>query len=209
MFGYHAPGPDEAMLISGGRRGRDGAPFRVVTGHGAFVMPFFQQVRYLTMAMQEAEIAELCVTRQDITLKVCAVVTFKVGSDPTSITRAGQRFLSDQQQMPVMAGRIFAARLRPVVSSMTIEEIVHDRRKLEVAVVDGSRSEMAAIGLTTDSLRLQSIDDMGVGYIKAMAEPHRAAIIAQARAAQARADEAWAAQQAAEEQPDSERDGLT
>ena len=39
MFGYRVPAPDEAMLISGGRYGIKGAPFRVVTGHGAFVAP--------------------------------------------------------------------------------------------------------------------------------------------------------------------------
>jgi len=35
MFGYRVPAPDEAMLISGGRAAGN-APFRVVTGHGAF-----------------------------------------------------------------------------------------------------------------------------------------------------------------------------
>ena len=58
MLGYRVPAPDEAMLISGGKAGRDGTPFRVVTGHGAFVMPFFRQVRFLTLAMREAEVAE-------------------------------------------------------------------------------------------------------------------------------------------------------
>ena len=62
MFGYRVPAPDEAMLISGGRRGMNDAPFRVVTGHGAFVAPFFRKVRYLTLSMQESEVAETCVT---------------------------------------------------------------------------------------------------------------------------------------------------
>ena len=47
MLGYKVPEPDEAMLISGGK-GADGAPFRVVTGHGAFVLPFFRKARFLT-----------------------------------------------------------------------------------------------------------------------------------------------------------------
>jgi flotillin len=46
MFGYRVPAPDEAMLISGGRPGREGAPFRVVTGHGAFVLRVFRKVRF-------------------------------------------------------------------------------------------------------------------------------------------------------------------
>ena len=57
MFGYKVPAPDEAMLISGGRAAGN-APFRVVTGHGAFIMPFFRKVRFLTLAMCEAEVEE-------------------------------------------------------------------------------------------------------------------------------------------------------
>ena len=42
MFGYRVPAPDQAMMISGGRRWRSGAPFRVVVGHGTFVIPLFR-----------------------------------------------------------------------------------------------------------------------------------------------------------------------
>ena len=41
MFGYRVPAPDEAMLISGRGGSPQGAPFRVVIGHGAFVTPVF------------------------------------------------------------------------------------------------------------------------------------------------------------------------
>src|SRR5215469_17255160 len=104
MFGYRVPAPDEAMLISGGRRGMNEAPFRVVTGYGAFVAPFFRKVRYLTLSMQESEVAETCVTKQGISLNVRAVIAFKVGYDPEYIVNAGQRFLSDQDQMSVLTG---------------------------------------------------------------------------------------------------------
>jgi flotillin len=196
MFGYRVPAPDEAMLISGGRRA-GGAPFRVVTGHGAFVMPVFRKVRYLTLSMQEAEVSEQCVTHQGIALNVRAVIAFKVGNDPESIINAGQRFLSDQDQMSVLTGRIFAGHLRSIIGSMTVEEIVTERQKLATEVLDGSKAEMATIGLTVDSLQIQSIDDMGAGYIAAMAAPNNAAIQRQAKIAQAAADQAAAeAQQA-------------
>jgi flotillin len=189
MFGYRVPAPDEAMLISGGR-GAGGAPFRVVTGHGAFVMPVFRKVRYLTLSMQEAEVAEQCVTHQGIALNVRAVIAFKVGNDPESIINAGQRFLSDQDQMSVLTGRIFAGHLRSIIGSMTVEEIVTERQKLATEVLDGSKSEMVSIGLSVDSLQIQSIDDMGAGYIAAMAAPNNAAIQRQAKIAQAQADQA-------------------
>jgi flotillin len=197
MFGYRVPAPDEAMLISGGRRGMQGAPFRVVIGHGTFVTPMFRKVRYLTLSMQEAEVAEQCVTHQGITLNVRSVIAFKVGNDEESIVNAGQRFLSDQDQMSILTGRIFAGHLRSIIGSMTVEEIVTERQKLATEVLDGSKGEMAKIGLIVDSLQIQSIDDMGAGYIAAMAAPNNAAIQRQAKIAQAAADQAAAeAQQA-------------
>jgi flotillin len=200
MFGYRVPAPDEAMLISGGRYGIKGAPFKVVTGHGTFVLPMFRKVRFLTLAMLEAEVSEQCVTRQGISLTVRAVIAFKVGNDPESIVNAGQRFLSDQNQMSTLAGRIFAGHLRSIIGSMTVEEIVTERQKLATEVLDGSKGEMAKIGLIVDALQIQSIDDMNSGYIDAMAAPHNAAIQRQAQIAQAQAT-----QQAAEAQQESQR----
>jgi uncharacterized membrane protein YqiK len=197
MFGYKVPAPDQAMLISGGRRGQGGAPFRVVTGHGKFVPPIFRKVRFLTLAMCESEVAETCVTRQGISLTVRAVIAFKVGNDPESIVNAGQRFLSDQNQMSILTGRIFAGHLRSIIGSMTVEEIVTERQKLATEVLDTSKAEMAKIGLIVDSLQIQSIDDMGSGYIDAMSAPHKAAIQRQAQIAQAQATQA--AQQAQQE----------
>src|ERR1039457_1674003 len=200
MFGYRVPAPDEAMLISGGRRGMQGAPFRVVIGHGTFVTPMFRKVRYLTLSMQEAEVGEQCVTHQGIALNVRAVIAFKVGNDAESIVNAGQRFLSDQDQMSILTGRIFAGHLRSIIGSMTVEELVTERQKLASEVLDGSKAEIVKIGLTVDSLQIQSIDDMNSGYIDAMAAPHNAAIQRQAQIAQAQANQA-----AAQAQQESQR----
>src|SRR6201985_1194636 len=187
MLGYRVPAPDEAMLISGGRRGMKDAPFRVVTGHGAFVTPMFRKVRYLTLAMQEAEVSETCVTKQGISLNVRSVIAFKVGNDSESIVNAGQRFLSDQDQMSVLTGRIFAGHLRSIIGSMTVEEIVTERQKLATEVLDGSKEEMAKIGLAVDALQIQSIDDGDLGYIAAMSAPHTAGIQQAAQISQCQA----------------------
>jgi flotillin len=200
MFGYRVPAPDQAMLISGGQSRRSGAPFKVVVGHGTFVAPLFRKARYLTLSMCESEVSETCVTKQGISLNVRAVIAFKVGNDDESIVNAGQRFLSDQDQMSTLTGRIFAGHLRSIIGSMTVEEIVTERQKLATEVLDGSKAEMAKIGLTVDSLQIQSIDDMNSGYIDAMAAPHNAAIQRQAQIAQAQANQA-----AAEAQQESQR----
>ena len=139
-------------------------------------------------------------TKQGIALHVRAVIAFKVGNDAESIVNAGQRFLSDQEQMSVLTGRIFAGHLRSIIGSMTVEEIVTERQKLATEVLDGSKAEMAKMGLVVDSLQIQSIDDMGAGYIEAMAAPHTAAIQRQAKIAQAQANQA-----AAEAEQESQR----
>jgi uncharacterized membrane protein YqiK len=187
VLGYHVPDPDEAMLISGGRA-KDNAPFRVITGHGAWVMPFFRKVSYLSLAMFESEIQERCVTRQAIQLDVRAVIAFKVANDTQSVVNAAQRFLSEQErEMSVLTGRIFSGHLRSIVGSMTVEEIIRERQKLADEVLVASKVEMSNIGLWVDSFQIQSIDDGGLGYIAALAAPHNAAVQRDAQIAQAAA----------------------
>ncbi|SOD72533.1 SPFH domain/Band 7 family protein [Jatrophihabitans sp. GAS493] len=206
MFGYRVPAPDQAMLVSGGKT--EGTPFRVVTGHGAFVLPFIRKTEFLSLAMFEAEVSEPCVTKQGIALNVTAVIAAKVGNDIESIVNAGQRFLSDQNQMSTLTGRIFAGHLRSIIGSMTVEEIITERQKLATEVLDGSKEEMAKMGLIVDALQIQSIDDMKLGYIAAMAAPHNARIKQAAQIAQAAADQAAAEaeQQSLRKQAEFERE---
>lgn len=192
MFGWHVPAPDEAMLISG-KKNRDNAlPFRIVTGHGAFVMPVRSRATTLTLSMQEAEVAEECVTKQGIALLCRSVIAFKVGDDHESIANAARRFLEDQDHMSVLTGRIFAGHLRSIIGSMTVEEIIRERQRLAEEVLDASKPEMEKIGLVVDSLQIQSIDDRGSGYIAALAAPHQAAVQRDAHIAQAQAEQAAA-----------------
>ena len=194
MFGWRVPAPNEAMLISGGKqKSGDGAlPFKIVSGHGAFVVPVFRKASFLSLAMREAVVTDDCVTQQGITLLVKAVIAFKVGSDPASIAAAAQRFLDDQDHMDALTGQIFAGHLRSIVGSMTVESIIRERQTLAENVLDASKVEMGHLGLTVDSLQIQSIDDKGSGYIAALAAPHQATVNQAAKIAQAAADQASA-----------------
>jgi flotillin len=202
MFGYRVPAPNQAMLISGGKqRGNaDATQFRIVTGHGAFVLPFVRKVNFLTLAMQEAEVIEDTYTKQGLTLNVRAVIAFKVGDDTDSISSAARRFQSDQSQMSNLVGRIFSGHLRSIIGSMTVESIIRDQQTLGEAILDASKLEMARIGLLVDSLQISEINDKGSGYIAALAAPHQATVNQEAQIAQARAQKA-----AAEAQQESAR----
>jgi flotillin len=191
MFGWRVPAPNEALLVSGSKRATDGLPFRIVTGHGTFALKIRSQISYLTLAMQEAEVGEPCVTQQGITLQVRAVIAFKVGDDHGSIANAARRFLDDQTAMPQLVGRVFAGHLRSIVGSMTVEDIIRERQKLASEVLDASAPEMAKLGLVVDSFQIESISD-DTGYIKALSQPHVATVNQAAQIAQAQADQAAA-----------------
>lgn len=198
MLFWHVPAPNEAMLISGSKRQVQDTQFRIVTGHGSFVLPVKQKARMLSLALREAEIAEDCVTQQGIRLTVRAVTVFKVGDDAVSIANAARRFLAEQDRMEELVGRIFAGHLRSIIGGLTVEQIIRERDRVAQEVKAGSHSEMEKLGIVVDALQIQEIED-ATGYINNLAAPHAAAVASQARIAAARAD-----QEAAEREQQAE-----
>jgi flotillin len=188
MFFWRVPAPNEALLISGSKRRREDTQFRIVTGHGCMVLPIKQKARVLSLALNETEIVEDCITNQGIKLNVRAVAAFKVGDDPASIANAARRFLSEQEKMEVLVGRIFAGHLRSIIGGLTVEQIIRERDRVAQEVKDGSHAEMEKLGIVVDALEIQEIDD-STDYIKNLAAPHAAMVASQARIAQAGADQ--------------------
>ena len=183
------------MLISGGKqRVTDGGvlPFRIVVGHGAFVLPVFRKASFLPLAMRESVVNEECVSQQGIALRVSAVIAFKVGSAQASIAAAAQRFLDNQPQMGELTGQIFSGHLRSIIGSMTVEANIRERQPLAENVLEASKVEMGSLGLIVDSLQIKSIDDKDSGYIDALSAPQRAAVNQAAASAQSVADQAAA-----------------
>jgi uncharacterized membrane protein YqiK len=188
MFFWHVPAPNEALLISGSKRQNQGTQFRIVTGHGCFVVPVKQKARLLSLALREAEIVEECITSQGIRLNVRAVAAFKVGDDQASIANAARRFLSEQDRMEELVGRVFAGHLRSIIGGLTVESIIRERDRVAQEVKDGSHSEMEKLGIVVDALEIQEIEDSS-GYINNLAAPHAASVASQARIAKAHADQ--------------------
>lgn len=207
MLFWRVPAPNEAMLISGSKRRLQNTQFRIVTGHGSFVLPVKQKARMLSLALREAEIREECVTQQGIRLTVRAVAVFKVGDDAVSIANAARRFLTEQHRMEELVGRIFAGHLRSIIGGLTVEQIIRERDRVSQEVKAGSHSEMEKLGIVVDALQIQEIGD-ATGYIENLAAPHAAAVASQARIAAARADQEAAEreQQAAALKAEYERD---
>ena len=187
MLFWHVPAPNEALLISGSKRRREATQFRIITGHGSFVVPVIRKARMLSLALRESEISEECITNQGIRLHLRAVAAFKVGDDPASIANAARRFLSEQDRMEVLVGKVFAGHLRSIIGGLTVEQIIRERDRVSQEVKDGSHAEMEKLGIVVDALEIQEIEDAS-GYINNLAAPHAAAVASQARIAKAKAD---------------------
>jgi regulator of protease activity HflC (stomatin/prohibitin superfamily) len=188
MLFWHVPAPNEALLISGSKKQAQATQFRIVTGHGSFVLPIKQKARILSLTLREAEIVEGCLTNQGIPLNVRAVAVFKVGDDPVSIANAARRFLAEQNRMEELVGRVFAGHLRSIIGGLTVEQIIRERDRVAQEIKDASHAEMEKLGLVVDALQIQEIEDT-TGYITNLAAPHAAAVASQARIAQAKADQ--------------------
>src|SRR5258707_6613975 len=158
MFFWRVPAPNEALLISGSKRRREATQFRIVTGHGSFVLPVKQKARMLSLALRETEIVEDCITKQGIKLNVQAVAAFKVGDDPASIANAARRFLSEQDRMEVLVGRVFAGHLRSIIGGLTVEQIIRERDRVAPEVKDGSPAPMEKRGIGLEALEIQEIE---------------------------------------------------
>src|SRR5215475_4943065 len=185
MLFWHVPAPNEALLISGSKRRNESTQFRIVTGHGSFVTPVKQKARVLSLALREAEIVEECITNQGIRLNVRSVAAFKVGDDPASLANAARRFLSEQDKMEVLVGRVFAGHLRSIIGGLTVEQIIRERDRVAQEIKDGSHAEMEKLGFVVDALQIEE----STGYINNLAAPHAAAVASQARIAAAKADQ--------------------
>ncbi|KRV48423.1 hypothetical protein AQ490_03985 [Wenjunlia vitaminophila] len=205
--------PNEALIISGARRGTDGLKegmnFRIVTGRGTLVLPFARTVRKLSLDLNEASLSVDCVTYQGIPVKVRGVVIFKVGDDYVSIANAARRFLGQQKHMAERVHNVFSGHLRSIVGGLTVEDMIRDREKLTGQTRVASGTEMEKLGLIIDSLQIQEIDDP-TGYIKNLAAPHTAVVQRDARIAQAEADRlaTEAEQKAAARKAEATRDSV-
>jgi len=189
MFFYRIPAPNEAMVVSGSKRNAGEDQFRIVTGKGAFVFPWAQTARLLSLDLREALLSEVCVTKLRIPLTVEAVAVFKVGDDSSSITNAARRFLDQQQGMERLTAQVLAGHLRSIVGGLTVEEIIGERNRVAQEVKAASADEMEKLGLVVDAFQIQEIKD-DTGYIENLAAPHAAAVARDARIAAAQADQA-------------------
>lgn len=199
--------PNEVLIFSGRRRrlsegGSIG--YRVIQGGRGFRIPILEKVDRLQLNTIPIDLTITnAYSKGGIPLTVRAIANVKVASNEPALNNAVERLLGKTlQEIQTIAKETLEGNLRGVLALLTPEEVNEDRLKFARELLDEADSDMSALGLQLDTLKIQSVED-DRGYLDAIGRQQTAHIISaaevveadkreQARLAEARADKSIA-----------------
>jgi len=181
---YRKVGPNEVLIISGGRKRTviepDGTKrkigYRYRLGGGTFVIPFLETVDVLTMEIITLNIkTPEVLTHGGVPLMAEATSQVKIDSADHSIRLAAEQFLGlGKEGIRDVSGTILEGKMREVIGAMTVEEISSKRQEFSARVSDATQSDFSRMGLAMISFALKDISDTQ-GYLDALGKPQIAA----------------------------------
>ncbi len=191
---YRKVGPNEALIIAGGRKRTITLPdgtkkkvgYRYKLGGGTFVWPFIEKVytlplEVITIYIKTPEV----LTHGGIPILAEASAQVKVDSTDLAIRLAAEQFLgTGKEGIRDVAMNVLEGKVREVIGTMTVEEIYRGRQEFSRRVVQAAKEDFASMGLVLLSFSLKDISDTQ-GYIDALSKPVIAAAKRDAAIAQA------------------------
>ncbi len=181
---YRKVGPNEVLIISGGRKRAiiepDGTKkkigYRYRLGGGTFVIPFLEAVNILPMEVITLNIkTPEVLTHGGVPLMAEATAQVKIDSSDHSIRLAAEQFLGlGKEGIRDVSMTILEGKTREVIGTMTVEQIYRARHEFSGKVTEATRKDFAKMGLTMMSFALKDISDTQ-GYLDALGKPEIAA----------------------------------
>ncbi|RIK78811.1 MAG: flotillin family protein [Planctomycetota bacterium] len=155
---------------------------KTVHGGAAFVVPLFQDYRYLSLEPIQIEIPlRGALSIENIRVNVPSVFTVAIGTQPDVMTNAAIRLLDlTTQDIRKQAEEIIFGQLRQVIASMRIEDINRDRDTFLQHIQNSVEPELKKIGLVLINVNITDITDES-GYIDAIGKKAASQAIQQAR----------------------------
>lgn len=183
--------PDKLMIVSGAGK------MRSVSGKGTFVIPGFQRVDMLALGAVQVQLAtENDIPTQDaILIHACAVANFQIGQTSELIETASKNYLNmDKEEMTRQVTEVMLGKMREVIGQMDLKELMRDRESFNAKVFDGSKDDLANLGLELRTFNVQDFSD-SQGIIRSMGADQAAEIKKEAELAQIQADQEVAERQ--------------
>jgi len=191
---YRKVGPNEALIIAGGRKrtvtAADGTKakvgYRYRLGGGTFVWPGLEKVYVLPMDVISISIrTPEVLTHGGVPILAEASAQVKVDSSEETIHLAAEQFLgSGRDGIRDVAVNVLEGKIREVIGTMTVEEIYRGRQEFSTRVIAAVREDFSRMGLVILSFSLKDLSDTQ-GYIDALSKPQIAAAKRDAAIAQA------------------------
>lgn len=185
--------PDKLMIVSGFGQTRS------VSGKGTFVIPGLQRVDTLALGAVQVQLStENEIPTQDaILIHACAVANFQIGQTPELIEIASKNYLNmDKAEMTRQVTEVMLGKMREVIGQMDLKELMRDRESFNHKVFEGSRDDLANLGLELRTFNVQDFSD-SQGIIRSMGADQAAEIKKEAELAQIRAEQEVAERQVA------------
>ena len=183
--------PDKLMIVSGAGK------MRSVSGKGTFVIPLLQRVDTLSLGAVQVQLTtENDIPTQDaILIHACAVANFQIGQTPELIETASKNYLNmDKEEMTRQVTEVMLGKMREVIGQMDLKELMRDRESFNAKVFDGSKDDLANLGLELRTFNVQDFSD-SQGIIRSMGADQAAEIKKEAELAQINAAEEVAIRQ--------------
>lgn len=157
---------------------------KVVCGRGVFVLPIVQRADRLNMRLLKIDVKtpETGVkTKEGVSLWLDSVVTVQVYSENSTVSdeevrNAGyddiRKYINSRQQAAISnflgmdeahinekINDVLQGNLREIVSEMTVDQILTNRKQMAVSVVENARPDLAKMGLEVVTFNVQDVKD--------------------------------------------------
>ena len=194
---YRKVGPNEVLIISGGRKRTVRLPdgttkevgYRMRIGGGTFVKPFIEQAQVLPLEIIPMTFAvEDAISTNGIRCTVKGTAEVKIAGDEASIHLAGEQFLGRPlTDIRDVALRTLEGSARALIGTQTLESLNKARKEFSAKIFEDVGPYFSNMGLKLLSFNLKEITDPS-GYLEALGRPRivqarRDAEVAEAQAA--------------------------
>lgn len=177
---YKKAPPTEAIVVTGFALSKP----KVVSGKGTFVLPVLQRADRLNMRLLKIDVKtpETGVkTQNGVSLWIDSVVTIQVYSENSTVLddevkasglKDAKEYIKSRQQAAISnflgmneasindkVNDVLQGNLREIVSDMTVDQILTNRKQMAVSVIENARPDLAKMGLEVVTFNVQDIRD--------------------------------------------------
>ncbi len=178
---YRKVGPNEILIISGGKKGKIALPdgtekeigFRFRIGGGTFVNPFFETVERLPIEVIpiHGKISEV-MTNNSIPVTVEYAAQVRIDTSDYALYLAITNFLSKGTEgIKEVSETVLEGKVRELIGQFTVEELLTRRSEFVAKVAGDTQEDFNRLGLVLMSFGLNEVADTQ-GYLEALSRPH-------------------------------------